>query len=119
MERKKTWAIDLLKAEIHDVDKPFATRLFNHLRWQKDKLTIDLLASAARNNKFTYIRAQAIIALGNIKAKGTLKLLTSLLESDSEAVQIAAARALKEITGENFGPDQSKWQEWWLKNKNK
>ena len=115
-KEKKTWAIDFLKAEIHDLGGPFVTRLFNHLRWKKDKLTIDLLVSAALNNKFEYIRAQAITALGNIKARSTLKLLISLLESDSEAVKTAAARALKEVTGENFGPDQAKWQEWWSKN---
>jgi HEAT repeat protein len=181
MERKKTWAIDLLKAEIHDVDKPFTTRMFNHLRCQKDKLTIDLLLSAAENNKSEVVRVGAIAALGIMNVKRILEPLISFLESDSLAVNVkiaasnalgrmkdpraitplidaletakhillqtsiasalgqfkdprvikplidllgaqhpfvrgGAARALKQVTGENFGQDQSKWLEWWSKN---
>lgn len=178
-KEKKTWAIDLLKAEIHDVDKPFVTRLFNHLRRQKDKLTIDLLLSAAVNNKFEAVRLKAIGTLASMNVKRILDPLISILESDDLAVKGSAAnalgrledpraitplldalktakdiflqmsiisalgqfkhprvikplidllgaehpfvrgdaaRSLKQVTGEDFGQDQSKWQEWWSKN---
>jgi len=38
------------------------------------------------------------------------------IENDS-GLRLAAAKALKDITGGKFGGNQKKWQMWWRENK--
>jgi len=52
------------------------------------------------------------------KMKGPEPLIAALKDEDS-FVRKSAAKSLEKISGQNFGEDPVKWQEWWEKNKGK
>ena len=62
-------------------------------------------------------RSGAASALGEIKDVQAIPALINALNDKDEVVQNTSAMALKEMTGQDFGKGQLKWQEWWEKNK--
>lgn len=58
-----------------------------------------------------------IKALARVKDNNVETCLVIALRNRDPNVRANAAWAWKEITGEDFGEDSRKWQEWWLKNK--
>ena len=62
-------------------------------------------------------RANAAMALGNIKCQNAVQPLIEVLGNGSDSLQRQAAISLYEITRQSFGKDQEKWLEWWNKEK--
>lgn len=56
---------------------------------------------------------RALIKIGKLSIKPLIK----ALDNDNAKIQHRVAEALKEITGEDFGEDINKWQNWWEQNK--
>uniref|UniRef100_A0A7C2K2T5 HEAT repeat domain-containing protein n=1 Tax=candidate division WOR-3 bacterium TaxID=2052148 RepID=A0A7C2K2T5_UNCW3 len=77
---------------------------------------IEPLISALKDVNW-HVREAVAYALGEIKDLRAVEPLISALKDVNSSVRRAAAKALEEITGQNFGEDQAKWQEWWEKNK--
>jgi hypothetical protein len=65
------------------------------------------------------VRWCLIWALTELKDNRLVEPLIELLESEETRVRWAAIVGLHNITGQNFGEDAPKWQEWWGKNKGK
>ncbi|HHT9120077.1 MAG TPA: HEAT repeat domain-containing protein [Candidatus Hypogeohydataceae bacterium YC41] len=63
----------------------------------------------------SHVRQNAAEALGRIKDTSAVEPLIAALKQDY--LRASAAWALWMITGEDFGEDSKKWQEWWEKNK--
>lgn len=64
-------------------------------------------------------RPSVIRALAGVKDNNVETCLAIALRDGDSKVRANAAWALKEITGEDFGEDPIKWQEWLQKNKRK
>lgn len=60
--------------------------------------------------------AETAAALGKI-GEPAVELLITVLKDANRDVQQETAEVLGKITGQNFGKDQTKWQEWWEENK--
>lgn len=54
-----------------------------------------------------------------LKDPSTVEALISVLEDEDEYIRKNAAEALERITGQQFGEDRAKWQDWWAKDKAK
>ena len=61
------------------------------------------------------LRVAVAEALGQIgpEAAEAVPALIQALEDESGEVRQAAACALEAITGQDFGPDAARWQQWW------
>lgn len=51
------------------------------------------------------------------KHRQAVEILLRSLASENPAVCRSAHHYLKEITGQDFGPDQAAWRKWWAANK--
>ncbi len=63
------------------------------------------------------VRKELAKALGELRNSNAVEPLITILKDENRRVRASAAKALKKITGQNFGEDTIKWQEWWDKNK--
>jgi len=64
-----------------------------------------------------FVRLSTTVALGDIGAQEAVPALINALKDEDFMVRNFAAESLTKITGEDFGEDQSKWQQWWEENK--
>jgi len=59
-----------------------------------------------------WVRCDAIDALGDIGPEA-VPVLIQILRDDSDQIRMHAAGALIDITGQHFGHDADRWQQWW------
>jgi HEAT repeat protein len=59
------------------------------------------------------VRDPVVWILGKIGDKRAVEPLIQILKDENQYVREGAARALKRITGQDFGEDAEKWQKWW------
>src|SRR5262245_57303763 len=59
------------------------------------------------------IRQAVVSALGRSGSRPAAQLLLDQLSSDDGRVREAAAQALGELTGQNYGLDIGRWRTWW------
>ncbi len=83
---------------------------------KKDSRAVVPLIAALKDKEFNVRKATAW-ALGEIKDSQADVALIEALKDEDRFVQKEAANALREITGKDFGEDQQKWQEWWMREK--
>ena len=62
-------------------------------------------------------RGDAAWALGKIKDPRAVEALIAALKDEKPNIQEDAAKALRKMTGKDFGVDPVKWQSWWKQNK--
>jgi HEAT repeat protein len=104
--------LDALRDEDIDVRRSVVEALVE----LKDPRTVEPLIAALKDgNKGT--RRGAAISLGAIKDPRAIEPLIAALKDERLIVRVKSAYALYEITGKDFGRNQEKWQEWWIKNK--
>ena len=84
-----------------------------------DPRAVEPVAAIMNKDENSYVRATAALVLGDLKDKRGVDPLIEALSDESGGVRKNAAFALKRITGQNFGIDPAKWQEWWEKNRAK
>jgi HEAT repeat protein len=102
--------IALLQDETRAVHS--ATTALGNIR---DPKSVEALISSL-NYKDYRIRVGAADALGKIGVRNN-RVIESLLSSlDDKYAQASAARALKSLTGQDFGVDAKRWRQWWEKN---
>lgn len=65
------------------------------------------------------VRWWAVYALEKLNDPRAVEDLIVALKDTNSVVREWAEMALKKITGQNFGEDPTKWQQWWEKNKPK
>ncbi|MFB0566676.1 MAG: HEAT repeat domain-containing protein [Candidatus Aminicenantaceae bacterium] len=68
------------------------------------------------NWEVSYYATKALGELGDPRA---VEPLITALKDEESSIRRDAADSLKNITGEDFGEDQEKWQKWWKENKEK
>jgi HEAT repeat protein len=69
------------------------------------------------NNADLNARQAAIWVLGHCGRKRAVSLLMELLEHADDNLRRAAAEVLAELSGQNYGPDITRWQAWWDRHK--
>jgi HEAT repeat protein len=74
---------------------------------------------AALRDKNANVREEVAGALRRTKDPRAIEPLIASLKDEDSDVRHNAARALKKVTGQDFGQDPEKWQEWWEENKDK
>jgi hypothetical protein len=62
------------------------------------------------------VRAAAVEALKWAQDRSAIDGLLAGMKTGPDAVRRYAADALKALTGQDFGPEHAKWQEWWSAN---
>ncbi len=58
-------------------------------------------------------RIQLADGCRKLRLKGAIPPLIGWLDDEDDNIKSAASRALREITGQNFGHDVERWQSWW------
>ncbi len=82
----------------------------------RDSRAIDALISALEDDKlFFYV----VKGLGEIGDKRAVRPLIDALPAKGHIDQQYISDALSKLTGESFGRDHLKWEEWWEQNKGK
>lgn len=82
----------------------------------KDPRAVDQLIAALKDQSSS-VRLRAAGALGEIKDQRAIEPLIPMLKDQFSRWD--AAEALKKITGQDFGTDHGKWNDWWQKSKGK
>lgn len=74
----------------------------------------EALVKVADDRSMVSLRRQAAVeTLGRLASKDSVLSLFKLIRSESPIVRQAAALALQEISGQDFGADPNQWQRWW------
>lgn len=112
-------AIEPLIATLKDKNQNVPVRMMvaKALGRTKDPRAVEPLIAALKDEN-SDVRSNVAKALGEIGKPGIEALIAALKDEDSE-VRWKAVLALGVITGQNFGLDPAKWQEWWEENKGK
>ncbi|MEW5802497.1 MAG: HEAT repeat domain-containing protein [bacterium] len=102
-----------LEDEDHDVRENAAEALG---KIRNPGAVVQLIAALKDENR--EVREEAADALGKIRDfRAVEPLIAALRDEESEDVRENAAKALKKITGKNFGEDPVQWEKWWRKGK--
>ena len=69
----------------------------------------------ALGDESEHVRSAAADALGEFGAQAwdAIPALMELLADEYAGARSSAARALRDITGQDFGEDEYRWQQWW------
>ena len=59
------------------------------------------------------VRSAAADMLGRLNARASVPVLIDALGDEEALVRTAALKSLRAISKRRFGPDQSRWREWW------
>ena len=77
----------------------------------KDPRVIELLTSLIFERwMLSHVRIKAVQTLAKIKDSSVVELLIRALEDKEDSFRIEVVKALKKITGQDFGDDKEKWQ---------
>jgi HEAT repeat protein len=68
---------------------------------------------AADGDADAAVRQTALWTLGRCGSKEAARLLLVHLKDGNEALRRAAAAALRDLSGQDFGQDANRWREWW------
>jgi len=92
-----------------------AVRALGRVRPRADDVVSVLVRLLEDEGEDWVIRGLAAEGLGRIgpEAMEAVPALIAALGAESDDVRGAAARALRSITGQDYGSDATRWQEWW------
>lgn len=79
----------------------------------KDKGSLQSLSSFVVDDLSESVRQECAISLGKLGENGGIPALIQALNDDYKDVQLSAAESLKKLTGQDFGRDAQKWQNWY------
>jgi HEAT repeat protein len=102
--------LDALGAEQPLVRQPAIETLAN---LPSEKMHDPLQKIAQEHTSPPLRRLGAIEALGRVASKACVTSLLKLLRCDSLEVRHAAAAALQDVSGQDFGADPNQWEKWW------
>jgi HEAT repeat protein len=81
-------------------------------------LVRQLQEQAADSKADLAVRLAAVWTLGHCGRKQAVEALIAQVDGDNEPLRRAAADALADLSGQNFGADAAPWRTWWERHKN-
>lgn len=105
-------AVVPLSALLRDKDRDVRWRSVIALAEIKDARAVQPLITVL-GDEDEQVRLRAAEGLGELGDKRAVEPLIGALQDQLPVVKKYAEEALKKITGQNLGGDQSKWREWW------
>lgn len=90
--------------------------LHGYCGYSIDARAVEPLINALKDSDMN-TRMNAASALGGTKDPRAVKPLIDVLNDFLQNTQSNAAKSLTQITGEDFGTDQTKWTQWWEQNR--
>jgi hypothetical protein len=97
--------------------------ILKYTKTQSSSLKDDTLRKNERNiiadlqSQDANIRAEAMTNIAMLKDLNFVILLIPGLRDKDRMVRLRATEALACVTGQDFGEDEEKWNEWWARNK--
>jgi HEAT repeat protein len=113
IQRDKRFADPLLKAVASEQPALRASASEALARLDSVVVVHRLLGIAEDNAAPLAGRQSAALTLGKSGQKAAVTALLSLLTADAPAIRLAAADALEDLTGQDYGPSPAAWQDWW------
>jgi HEAT repeat protein len=92
-------------------DLPYLVDVLGH--WRAGKAAPLLLPLLGREKGSLRVPVEAAKALGKMGERRAIEPLMGLLSHRAAIVRRAAYQALREITGQFFGPNKAAWEAWW------
>jgi HEAT repeat protein len=102
----------VLKAALQDPDPDVRVAACRAWGRRGGSVAIELLTTAMTSDVEIDVRLAAAKALGRLKDPAAVAPLGKLLEDPDPAMQYAAASALREVTGQDFGADLNQWRQY-------
>jgi VWA domain-containing protein/HEAT repeat protein/PBS lyase HEAT-like repeat-containing protein len=130
---EKSWkARQIVAASLTDCEDPDAVKyLIRALKDKDDRVRMSVavtlgklkaapalkgLVALLKDNSWT-VRSAAIEALGDIGEKGAVGPLIEQITKEEGRLKEDCGRALKKLTGQNFGSVDDAWRRWWEEHK--
>lgn len=113
---KDSSALESLAAALNDRNDDVRHAVVRALPMLKDNRAVNHLIAALDDKGFR-IQLAAIHGLEKLKDYRAIEPLIFVLSLDNIFLSGDARRALQGITGEDFGKNVTKWEEWWNQNK--
>ena len=101
---------------LKDKDSELSSSAQNFLEKINNPGLVDLLI-ASLTSEDPVSRRTVIDMLGKLKDRRAVGPSIEIIQSPKRWERELAARALKAITGKDYGVKYKKWQKWWKKNK--
>jgi HEAT repeat protein len=105
-------AVEVLLAALKDPKFGDRAKAAASIGYAKDARVLEILLGMARDRDAA-VREGAARGLGRRKDPKGIGVLVPALKDENKGVREAAASALQKITGQEFGDDAAKWEEWW------
>ncbi len=102
-------------AALKDDDSRVRVEAAQALGQMKNSYALEPLTEALRDD-VPEVRATAASALGSIGDQYSVEPLIPMLRDEDPSVRRESAAALSTITGQDFGEEPGRWQEWWEEN---
>ncbi len=109
-------AVEFLIEALKDKDPTVRRHAARPLRYMKDARSVESLIAALKDES-EYVRTTSAWALGLIKDPRAVEPLIAALKDKQLVVKGSAKNSLRQITAQDFGDDDEKWQKWWEENK--
>jgi hypothetical protein len=107
-------AVDVLLATLEDPKFADRAEAAARIGYTKDPRILEMLLDMAKDQDAA-VRVGAARGLGRQKDLKGIGVLVSTLKDESKDVRQAALNSLQLITGQKFGEDATKWENWWSK----
>lgn len=104
--------LEKLIESLRDQDPAIRTESARRLGELKDSRTVAPLIAALKD-EHPYVRRRAAFSLGSMQDIRAVEPLIKVLDDEDPFVREYALKALEKISGQRFGTDSKKWQEWW------
>jgi HEAT repeat protein len=115
-EIKNSDSMEGLIAALRDEDVGVAEQAAEALGKIKDPRAVKPLIILLKD-KHSFVRGIVVKALGEMSDPCAIEPLITVLKDQNSVNRYWAREALEKITGENFGDDPEKWQQWWGQNR--
>jgi HEAT repeat protein len=104
-------AQQVLEAGLADEDKAVRVACCQALGRRADSASVEKLSGALRGDNDIDVRLAAAEALGKIKTPQAIQALVPALDDRDPALQYVGVESMKEITGQDYGPDVQAWRQ--------
>jgi hypothetical protein len=109
----EAWGAETILPALADAQPTARADIASCLGNAGDPVAVPALIEALELDDSELVRQKAAWSLGRLDAVRAIPVLIAALDDGSGDVRWFAAWSLRNITGEEFGPDHDVWADWW------